>query len=172
MFRGFMYGRYGFDKLNLFLVVVLLILGIASIVTRFLSRWFFWPALILMILQMLVIICLLFRVLSKNIERRRRENDAFMRFTANFKGFFGKMKVFFSNFFSNTKVFFIKIKDFFVNCFAKIKKPFADASVRRKDKEHKYFKCPKCKARLRVPKGRGRITVTCPRCGNKFDKKS
>ncbi len=43
---------------------------------------------------------------------------------------------------------------------------------RLSDTKHKYFKCPGCKARLRVPKGRGSITVTCPRCKAKFDKKS
>lgn len=40
------------------------------------------------------------------------------------------------------------------------------------DREHKYFKCPNCNSRLRVPRGRGMITVTCPRCRTKFDKKS
>lgn len=40
------------------------------------------------------------------------------------------------------------------------------------DREHKYFKCPNCNSRLRVPRGRGLITVTCPRCRTKFDKKS
>ncbi len=40
------------------------------------------------------------------------------------------------------------------------------------DRKHKYFKCPNCKSRLRVPRGRGSITVTCPRCYIKFDKKS
>lgn len=40
------------------------------------------------------------------------------------------------------------------------------------DRKHKYFKCPKCQSRLRVPRGRGNITVTCPRCRHQFDKKS
>ncbi len=40
------------------------------------------------------------------------------------------------------------------------------------DRKHKYFKCPNCKTRLRVPRGRGSITVTCPLCKNKFDKNS
>ncbi len=57
----------------------------------------------------------------------------------------------------------------------KIKIKFNDVSAffkRLADREHKYFKCPNCKSRLRVPRGRGMITVTCPRCKNKFDKKS
>lgn len=37
---------------------------------------------------------------------------------------------------------------------------------------HKYYKCPKCSQTLRVPKGRGRIRITCPQCKNEFSKKS
>ncbi len=41
-----------------------------------------------------------------------------------------------------------------------------------KDKEHCYFKCPSCGQQLRVPKGKGRITVTCRGCGASFEEKS
>ena len=33
---------------------------------------------------------------------------------------------------------------------------------------YRYFKCPKCTTRLRVPKGRGKIEVTCPVCKAQF----
>lgn len=39
-------------------------------------------------------------------------------------------------------------------------------------KTHKFYRCPKCKTWLRVPKGRGRITITCVKCSTKFDKKT
>ena len=39
-------------------------------------------------------------------------------------------------------------------------------------KVYKYFKCPNCKQELRVPKGKGSITITCPKCRTQFDKKS
>lgn len=39
-------------------------------------------------------------------------------------------------------------------------------------KTHKFYRCPKCKTWLRVPKGRGKITITCVKCGTKFDKKT
>lgn len=42
----------------------------------------------------------------------------------------------------------------------------------RKDKEHRYFKCPNCGQRLRVPRGRGRVTVTCRSCNASFEEKS
>lgn len=39
-------------------------------------------------------------------------------------------------------------------------------------KQYKYFKCPRCKAWQRVPKGRGEITICCRVCRNRFDKKT
>ena len=41
---------------------------------------------------------------------------------------------------------------------------------RLKDREHKYFSCPKCKQSVRVPKGKGKIAITCPKCREKFIK--
>ena len=42
----------------------------------------------------------------------------------------------------------------------------------RKDKDHRYFKCPNCSQYLRVPRGKGKITVTCRSCGASFQEKS
>jgi hypothetical protein len=42
----------------------------------------------------------------------------------------------------------------------------------RRDKEHCYFKCPSCGQQLRVPRGKGRITVTCRGCGASFQENS
>lgn len=42
----------------------------------------------------------------------------------------------------------------------------------RKDKTHRYFKCPNCAQYLRVPRGKGKITVTCRSCGASFQEKS
>ena len=39
-------------------------------------------------------------------------------------------------------------------------------------KTHKFYRCPKCKTWLRLPKGRGKITITCVKCSTKFDKKT
>ena len=41
-----------------------------------------------------------------------------------------------------------------------------------RDKEHRYFKCPGCKKYLRVPRGKGRIAITCRSCGCSFTKES
>ena len=42
----------------------------------------------------------------------------------------------------------------------------------RDRKTHVYFKCKKCKAVLRVPRGKGSIIVTCTRCGDRIEKKT
>ena len=39
-------------------------------------------------------------------------------------------------------------------------------------KVYRYFKCPHCGQSIRVPRGRGRISITCPKCGTSFIKKS
>lgn len=39
-------------------------------------------------------------------------------------------------------------------------------------KLYHYYRCPKCRQKLRVPRGRGRIQISCPRCGAQFIKKS
>lgn len=39
-------------------------------------------------------------------------------------------------------------------------------------KTHKFYRCPKCKTWLRVPKGRGKIEITCVKCATKFEKRT
>ena len=39
-------------------------------------------------------------------------------------------------------------------------------------KQYRYFRCPQCGQQLRVPRGRGKISITCPKCHNQFIKKS
>jgi hypothetical protein len=43
---------------------------------------------------------------------------------------------------------------------------------RIKDREHKHFECPRCRQVVRVPRGKGKIAITCPKCREKFIKKS
>lgn len=41
----------------------------------------------------------------------------------------------------------------------------------RDGKTHRYYKCPACKASLRVKFVKGKHTIRCPKCGNQFEKK-
>ena len=43
---------------------------------------------------------------------------------------------------------------------------------RIKDREHRYYDCPKCRQQVRVPRGKGKISITCPKCREKFIKKT
>lgn len=43
---------------------------------------------------------------------------------------------------------------------------------RIKDRDHRYFDCPKCRQVVRVPRGKGKISITCPRCREKFIRKT
>lgn len=43
---------------------------------------------------------------------------------------------------------------------------------RLKDRRNRYFDCPKCRQVVRVPRGKGKIAITCPRCKEKFIKKT
>ncbi len=56
-----------------------------------------------------------------------------------------------------TKIYRVKAKVFYFNL---------------KDKEYKYFVCPNCKQMVKVPKGRGKIEISCPKCKTHFDRKS
>ena len=43
---------------------------------------------------------------------------------------------------------------------------------RLKDREHRYYDCPNCHQPVRVPRGKGKIAITCPRCRERFIRKT
>ena len=43
---------------------------------------------------------------------------------------------------------------------------------RIRDRKHKHFDCPRCRQPVRVPRGKGKISITCPKCKEKFIKKT
>ena len=45
-------------------------------------------------------------------------------------------------------------------------------SRREQKKIYRFYKCPQCQQMVRVPKGRGRICITCPKCQAEFIRKS
>lgn len=40
------------------------------------------------------------------------------------------------------------------------------------DRQHCYYACPGCGQTVRVPRGKGRVSIHCPRCGARFEKKT
>ena len=43
---------------------------------------------------------------------------------------------------------------------------------RLKDRQHRYYDCPRCRQPVRVPRGKGKIAITCPKCREKFIRKT
>ena len=43
---------------------------------------------------------------------------------------------------------------------------------RLKDRDHRYYECPRCRQPVRVPRGKGKIAISCPKCKEKFIKRT
>ena len=125
--QRFMYGRYGNDQLNSFLIVLYLILYLLFSVTQFALLYWVSTALIFWVF---------FRIFSRNLAKRREENQKFLRKADPFLRWYRLRR------------------------------------TMMRDKEHRYFKCPNCGQHLRVPRGKGKITVSCRGCGASFQEKS
>ena len=127
-FQQFMVGRYGFDQLTKFLLILTLVFYCISSFTA------------IAIFRLLAIASLVYayyRMFSKNIYKRRIELD---RYLAQKSKAMRKINLY--------------------------KKMWAERRT------YKYFKCSKCKSVWRVPKGKGKIELTCKTCNNKMIKRT
>lgn len=61
---------------------------------------------------------------------------------------------------------YLKYHDRLVHRFQKYKNELAQR------KTHHIYRCPKCRQKIRVPRGHGRIAIRCPKCNAEFIKKS
>lgn len=125
--QRFMYGRYGNDQLNICLLGLYLVLSLLHSITRLV--FFYWAG-------MVTVVWCLFRMLSRDLSKRRSENVKFMAKAGPVVQWFRLQRTI------------------------------------HRDKDHRYFKCPSCGQQLRVPRGKGKITVTCRGCGASFQEKS
>lgn len=64
-------------------------------------------------------------------------------------------------------------RDAYLKVAGKVKQSFKLRKNMWRDRNtHRYYKCPSCKAYLRVPKGKGKIEISCPKCRNKITRKT
>ena len=124
----FMAGRRGADELSLAMLIGGALLSLLGTVLH-------TP--VLSLLSMAIYIFTLFRMFSRNIEKRYAENAAFLKL--------------WNGMTSGIRQFFNRLKNM---------------------KKYKYFKCPDCKSRLRLPRGVGEVTVTCGKCHHAFKQKA
>lgn len=146
----FMYGRYGVDAFSFALMIL-------SFLLQFIFMFFSGKLFFLRVLAYIPLYYAVFRTLSKNIEKRRAENDWFLKVTSKFRRKQGSFNPYNSNYSS------------YSYDYAQTEKK---QKIKKDTKNFKYFKCANCKAQLRVPKGKGKLTITCPKCKNTFKGKS
>ena len=123
-------GRNGIDPLNKALAGIAVILWVIS---RFMTGGI---RTLLFYLFLLAAGAVIFRAFSRNLERRRSENEWFGQWISKWR--------------SGSEAW----------------------SYRKEQRaEYKVFKCPGCGTKMRVPRGEGKVRVTCRQCGAVFEKK-
>ena len=83
----FMYGRYGSDRLNIFMVIILLVCAVINLFVR--TGYF---SVLLTSWEFLLLILIYFRMFSRNVSKRYAENQKYLELENKVKRFFGKQK--------------------------------------------------------------------------------
>lgn len=157
--QNFMKDRYGVDELST-------AIGAVGIVLALIGTIFSIRAVSLIALVVLVLA--LGRAFSKNMSARHQENEAYKTFMAKLPGV-GK---YFSGVTSTRNR--PRSRNATVNKSAEdLKRQARTAKKMWKERKTKAFlKCPTCGTMLSVPKGKGKIIVTCPKCHTRMEAKS
>lgn len=148
-FQRFFIGRNGLDQLAKASLILSMIFLLITSITRN-------P--ILYLITLLLLAYAYFRMMSKNVNKRLYENQKFMTVMNKIIGFF-----------KGFKDIGWKTRAFFTEFGRKIR------YGRKQDAESKayrIYKCPECKQKVRVPRGRGKIEITCPKCRTAFIKRT
>lgn len=160
-FMNFMKGRNGLDYFGymlswiyLALMILQIIVGIFSATASFIMSIFMW----------VLFFYMMFRIFSKNIRARSKENAAFTKFWV--KTPFGKRNASRFDRFGGYNGYGYDYTD-------RTREPKKKSQKQKlpRDKDHVYRTCPECKANIRLPKKRGAHSVRCPRCSTLFDVK-
>ena len=150
--NDFMKGRNGADELTIVMGFVGIVIAMIGSMARI--QWLSWIAIAVIVIGVL-------RGLSKNTDARRKENEAFVAATANVPGL-GK---FVASLGGGAAAASTSKEDF----------ERAKRTAKKMWKGRKttaYLKCPNCGQMLSVPKGKGKIRVTCPKCHAKMETRS
>ena len=150
-----MAGRHGFDALSLALLVLALIMSI-------LGRLFRWP--VMSFLVFLPLILCYVRAFSRNHEKRYAENAKFlaiwMPLWSKLRGRRGQTPQ--SGFHPG----------YGGGAGFQSASSAGPVKVKKDKKNYAYFRCKNCKQELRVPRGKGKVKVTCPKCKTQVVKKT
>ena len=141
--QRFMYGRYGVDPLGIALLVLYMVLSMIGA---------FWHSAVYALLILIFPLIILLRFLSRNIDARKRENDWFVSWFPGFK--------------DRAQGTVQSAGSWWQRKQQQAQKKAADRA------NYRYFTCPKCRQKLRLPRGRGKIEITCPKCQHQFVKKT
>ena len=153
--QDFMKGRYGMDELSLSLGA----LGILVALIGMIGRWG-----IVSIIALIIIVLAIVRALSKNAEARERENRTFRQLTAKVPAIDRLL----DNIDATTSAL-----PFSTSALGDLKRQARTAKKMWSERKTKAFlKCPTCGTMLAVPKGKGRLIVTCPKCRTKMETRS
>ena len=138
----FMLGRNGLDALNQALLWGTIGLYVLRFLCALVFRSFALDR-ILGALYTVLLVLLVFRALSRNLPRRQMENQKWLSLWGRWNGRLWRLRA-----------------------------RGSGILARRADKEHRYFTCKNCKTVCRVPAGKGKIVITCPKCGAKIQAKT
>ena len=126
--RKLMYGRYGTDDLNQFLLILYIVLLIIDL---------FINTLLLEILELIIIIVIFYRTFSKKIYKRKKENDKYLEFKKNIFKPFKNIK---RNYKDRDNYIYKKCH----NCKKTLRLPLPNS------RGIKHIKCPNCHKRIRI----------------------